>query len=68
MNPCLFISNTIIFMLYLYDCLFWERSQSDIDNIMNSFKKDGTIYNWEHSKVDLMSEFLGNDIKTLDDG
>ena len=55
-------------MLYLYDCLFWERSQSDIDNIMNSFKKDGTIYNWEHSKVDLVSEFLGNDIKTLDDG
>ena len=35
---------------------------------MNCFKEDGTIYNWEHSKGESVSEFLCIDIKTLDDG
>ena len=35
---------------------------------MNSFKEDGPSYNWEHSKVESVSEYLGIDIKTLDDG
>ena len=35
---------------------------------MKSFKEDGHIYNWEHSKVESVSEFLGIDIKTLDNG
>ena len=50
------------------NCLFWERSQSDIDNVMKSFKEDDTSYNWEHSKGESVSEFLSIDIKTLDDG
>ena len=29
-DPCLFISNTVI-------CLFWVRSQSEIDNVMKYF-------------------------------
>ena len=37
-DPCLFMSKTVICVLYVDDCLFWERSQSDIDNIMKSFK------------------------------
>ena len=32
------------------------------------FKEDGNSYNWEHSKGELVSEFLGIDIKTLDNG
>ena len=35
---------------------------------MKSFKEYGPSYNWEHSKGQLLSEFLCIDIKTLDDG
>ena len=35
---------------------------------MKSFKEDGKSYNWEHSKVESVTEFLGIDIKKLDDG
>ena len=64
----LFMSNTVICVVYVDDCIFWERSQSDIDNVMKSFTEGGTIYNWEHSKGESVSELLGIDIKTLDDG
>ena len=37
-DPCLFMSNTVIFVVYVDDCIFWARSQSDIDNVMKSFK------------------------------
>ena len=59
---------TVICVVYVYYFLFWERSQSEIDNVMKYFKEDGPSYNWEHSKVESVSEFLGIDIKTLDDG
>ena len=49
-DPCLFMSKTVICVIYVDDCLFWARSQSDIDNVMNYFKEDGPSYNWEHSK------------------
>ena len=67
-DPCLFMSKTVIYVVYVDGCLFWEHSQSDIDNEMNYFKEDGPSYNWEHSKGESVSEFLGIDIKTLDDG
>ena len=47
-DPCLFISKTVIYVVYMGNCLFWARSQSEIDNIINSFKEDGPSYNWEH--------------------
>ena len=34
---------------------------------MKSFKEGGNSYNWEHSKVNSVSEFFVNDIKTWDD-
>ena len=37
-DPCLFMSKNVICVLYVDDCLFWARSQSDIDNVMKSFK------------------------------
>ena len=43
--PCLFMSNTVVFVVYMDDCLFWARSQSYIDNVMKSFKEDGPSYN-----------------------
>ena len=49
-DPCLFMSKTVICVVYVYDCLFWARSKSEIDNVMKSFKEDGPSYNWEQSK------------------
>ena len=34
-NPCVFMSNTVICVVYLDDCLFWVNSQHDIGNIMS---------------------------------
>ena len=67
-DPCLFMSKTVICVVYVDDCLFWARSKSDIDNVMKSFKEYGPSYNWEHSKGESVSEFLCIDIKTLDNG
>ena len=63
-DPCLFMSKTVISVVYVVVCLFWARSQSEIDNVMKSFKVDGPSYNWEHSKGESVSEFLGIDIKS----
>ena len=41
--------------VYVDDFLFWELSQSEIDNVMNSFKEDGPSYNWEHPKGESVS-------------
>ena len=59
----LFMSKTVVCVVYVDGCLFWESSQSDIDNVMKSFKEDGPSYNWEHSKGESVSEFLGIDIR-----
>ena len=67
-DPCLFMSKNVIFVVYVDDCLFWACSKSEIDNVMKSFREDGASYNWEHSKGESVYEFLGIDIKTLDDG
>ena len=65
---CMFMSKTAISVVYVDDLLFWESSQSKIDNAMKYFKEDGPSYNWEHSKGESVSKFLGIDIKTLDYG
>ena len=62
------MSKTVVCVVYVDDCLLWSRSQSDIDNVMKYLKDDGPSYNWEHSKVESVSKFLGIDIKTLDNG
>ena len=67
-DPYLFMSKTVICVVYVDDCIFWARSQYDIYSVMKSFKEDGPSYNWEHSKGESVSDFLGIDIKTLDNG
>ena len=57
----------MIYVIYVDDCLFWACSQSEIKDAMKSFKEYGLSYNWEHSKGESVSEFLGIDIKALDD-
>ena len=53
-------------MVYVVDSLFWARSKSDVDKVMKCFKEYGPIYNWEHSKGESVSEFLGIYINMLD--
>ena len=48
-DPFLFMSKTVFFVIYVDYFLIWERSQYDIDNVMKSFKEDGLIFSWEHS-------------------
>ena len=64
----LFMSKTVMCVVYVDHCLFWERSQSKIDNVMKPFKEDGPSCNWEHPKGESVSELLGIDINTLDNG
>ena len=54
---CFFMSKTVICVVYVDYCIFWARSQSEIDNVMKYFKEDGTSYNWKHSKGESVSEF-----------
>ena len=59
---------TVVCVVYVDDFIFWARSQSNIDNVMKSFKEYGPSYNWEHSKGKSVSELFGIDIQKLDDG
>ena len=63
-DPYLFTSKNVICVVHVDDYLFSACSQSEIDNVTKSFKEDGPSYNWEHSKGESVSEFLGIDIKT----
>ena len=47
-DPWLSMSKTVMCVVYVDDCLFWARSQYEIDNVMKYFKEDGPSYNWEH--------------------
>ena len=51
-DPFLFMSKTVICVVYVDDCIFLACSQYDIDNVMKSSKEYGTSYNWKHSKVE----------------
>ena len=46
LDPCLFMSKTVICVAYLDDCMFWAHSKSEIDNVVKSFEEDGSKYNW----------------------
>ena len=45
-DPCMFMSKTVICVVYADDFLFLARSQYDTDNIKRYLKEDGTSYNW----------------------
>ena len=45
-DPCLFMSKTVICVVYVDGCLFWARSQSEIENVIKYLKEDGPSYNW----------------------
>ena len=37
-NTCMFVYKIDIYAVNVDDCIFWNISQSDIDNAMKSFK------------------------------
>ena len=39
--PWLFMPKTVICVLYVDDCIFWEHSQSEFDNLMKYFEEGG---------------------------
>ena len=45
-DPRLFMSTTVICVIYMDDYLFWARSQYDISIVMKYFREDGPSYKW----------------------
>ena len=43
-NPCMFMSKTVIYVVYVDYCLFLSHSQSDRDSIIIIFNGDGPRY------------------------
>ena len=56
---------SMVFVVYVDDCILLTRLQSEINNVMNYLKEDGPSYNWENSEGESVSESLGIYIKTL---
>ena len=54
-NPCMFMSKTVIYVVYVDYCLFLSHSQSDRDSIIIIFNEDGPRYIWGHSKRESVS-------------
>ena len=62
------MSNNLICVVYVDGCLFWECSKPNIDKFIKYFKENRSSYNWEHSKLDSVSEFLFIDTNSSNDG
>ena len=63
-DPCLFISETVICLVYVDDCLFFSKNQSDIDDAIQRIRDQGMDLN----KEDDAAGFLGVNINKRDDG
>jgi hypothetical protein len=59
MDPCLFISPTVLLVLYIDDCCIFARDPKDIDSLLKSFDDDGDEFNWELTIEGSVTEFLG---------
>jgi hypothetical protein len=47
MDLCLFISPTVLLILYLDDFCIFARDPKDIDSLLKSFDDNGDEFNWE---------------------
>jgi hypothetical protein len=63
-DPCLFISEDVICLVYVDDCLFFSKSQDSIDKSIEKIRKVGMQLNVE----DDVAGFLGVHIDHNDDG
>jgi hypothetical protein len=67
-DPCLFVSETMVICCYIDDLAIWYTNESDFDALIDSFKQDGDEYNWELTVEGSLQEYLGIEMKTLPDG
>ena len=67
-DPCLFISPTIIIALYIDDCCIAFSDQSDFDRLLQFFENDGDKFDWEHTVDGTLHEYLGIEINDIEDG
>ena len=63
-DPCLFISSTVICLVYVDDCLFFGRKQEDIDAAIKKITETGMVLEVENDAAG----FLGVNIKKLENG
>eukprot|EP00957_Ditylum_brightwellii_P117191 8937461-Ditylum_brightwellii.AAC.1 len=40
-GPCLFISKKVVCIVYVDNCLWFDKDSKDIDAVLKSFKEDG---------------------------
>ena len=67
-DPCLFISNKVICVCYVDDCLFFARDQADIDKVIASLQDERKPDRLLLSVEDDVAGFLGILMTKKDDG
>ncbi len=58
-DPCLFMTNSLIVIIYVNDILIYERSEEEIDNLIKQLKNDDIALH----KEDTVKGYLGVDIQ-----
>ena len=67
-DPCMFVSDKTICIIYVDDDLWAAKDDKTIDDILQSFKDDGNKFNWEMTESLSLEEYLGLKVKRLDQG
>ena len=57
-EPWIFISNAVICVQYIDDCLWFYRDQKKLDKVLQSFSDDGYKYNWKMRVDSTVTEYL----------
>jgi histone deacetylase 1/2 len=66
-NPCLFVSDTVVCLCYVDDCLFFSRDGSNIDAVIESLRQPEPM-TFDLNIEDDVAGFLGILMKKKDDG
>ena len=67
-DPCLFISDKVICVTYVDDCLFFARDENDIDNVINGIKNSGMDLQVEDSVAGFLGVHIDRYSETSEDG
>ena len=46
-DPCLFISNKVVYLVYVDGCLWFSKYRKYIDGAIKYSRKEGSQYKWE---------------------
>ena len=67
-DPCLFISDKVICVTYVDDCLFFARDENDIDDVINGIKNSGMDLQVEDSVAGFLGVHIDRYSETSEDG